>query len=70
VRIVVADGRLTVDENRRLPGRGAYVCPGTTCAASLLKRKGRLVRVLRASLSSDEETRFLQGFLTVREGDE
>lgn len=33
-----ADGEVTVDRPRRLPGRGAYLC-GAGCLAAALKRK-------------------------------
>jgi uncharacterized protein len=61
VRIVVFDGILMVDAGGRLPGRGAYLCPGRECVSRLLKKRGRLSYSLRASLPHDVEQGFLCG---------
>jgi len=61
VRIVIKDGRLMVDDEARLPGRGAYLCPRAGCVNLLLKKKGKLSYSLRASLPHDEEEGFLRG---------
>jgi predicted RNA-binding protein YlxR (DUF448 family) len=66
VRIVVKDGALMVDEDGRLPGRGAYLCHRGVCAGRLLKKRGRLSHALRAAVPRDREEGFLQGLLHVR----
>ncbi|MYW93562.1 YlxR family protein [Amycolatopsis rubida] len=47
LRVVAADGRLVVDERRRLPGRGAWLHPGPGCLAKA-ERKRAFPRALRA----------------------
>ncbi|MFD9896465.1 YlxR family protein [Amycolatopsis sp. NPDC059027] len=37
--MVVKDGRLVVDERRRLPGRGAWLHPGPDCLAKAERRR-------------------------------
>jgi uncharacterized protein len=46
VRIGVVDGELAIDRDRRLPGRGVYLCPESRCAAQARKR-GAIPRRLR-----------------------
>jgi uncharacterized protein len=46
MRLVVRDGTIVVDAGRRLPGRGAYVCPEPACVSRSL-RPGGLTRRLR-----------------------
>lgn len=46
LRLVFLDGALTVEENQRLQGRGAYVHGSLECLAKLLQA-GRLSRALR-----------------------
>ncbi|MFC4081949.1 YlxR family protein [Amycolatopsis samaneae] len=38
-RVVVVDGRLAVDERRRLPGRGAWLHPGPECLTKAERRR-------------------------------
>jgi predicted RNA-binding protein YlxR (DUF448 family) len=42
VRVTAVDGQAQLDRDRRLGGRGAYLCPDAECA-----RKGSLSRRLR-----------------------
>ncbi len=63
VRIVIEDMRLVVDEGKKLPGRGAYLCPQAGCISSLLRKKGRLSYALRVSLPREAEESFLRGLL-------
>jgi predicted RNA-binding protein YlxR (DUF448 family) len=60
-RIVLKDGALMMDEKSKIPGRGAYLCPGGGCASLLLKKKGRLSHALRASVPNHVEEGFLRG---------
>ena len=46
-------GRISVDESRKSPGRGAYVCPNPQCIDLALNPK-RLNKVLRTNLASKE----------------
>jgi predicted RNA-binding protein YlxR (DUF448 family) len=46
----VADGVLAVDRDRRLPGRGVYLCPQAGCA-TLARRRGAIPRRLRCTLT-------------------
>ena len=47
IRVVVMDGRLMPDGApgaRRRPGRGAYLCPETTCVERAVAREALLLR--------------------------
>lgn len=57
VRLVVADGEVVVDRDRRLPGRGVHLHPGPDCLALALRRRA-LARGLR---SADARTDGLAG---------
>ncbi|WP_083940243.1 YlxR family protein [Saccharomonospora saliphila] len=48
VRVVATDGRLVVDERRRLPGRGAWLHPDPGCL-SRAERRRAFPRALRAT---------------------
>ncbi len=39
LRLALSAGRVVADQGRRLPGRGAYVCPRPACLAGLEQRK-------------------------------
>ncbi|WP_425388703.1 YlxR family protein [Amycolatopsis jejuensis] len=52
LRVVAVDGRLAVDEGRRLPGRGAWLHPGPHCLARA-ERKRAFPRALRAAGALD-----------------
>lgn len=39
LRVVAVDGRLAVDERRRLPGRGAWLHPSPECLAKAERRR-------------------------------
>ena len=47
VRFTVSDGALVIDAERRLGGRGAYLCPQARCATAARKR-GAMQRRLRS----------------------
>jgi predicted RNA-binding protein YlxR (DUF448 family) len=70
IRIVMLDGALSVDNEHRLPGRGAYLCPETACISSLLKKKGKLSYSLRVSVPRAAEDTVLKGLLRRRDGEE
>jgi predicted RNA-binding protein YlxR (DUF448 family) len=54
VRLVVApDGQVVVDLDRRLPGRGAHVCPRSLCVEQAIG-KNALERAFRRSLPAIE----------------
>ncbi|RZQ59883.1 YlxR family protein [Amycolatopsis suaedae] len=48
LRLVVADGALVVDRERRLPGRGAWMHPSPRCLSQAERRRA-LPRALRVS---------------------
>lgn len=70
IRIVMIHGALSVDKEHRLPGRGAYLCPGTACINSLLRKKGKLSYSLRVSVPRAAEDAFFKGLLRRRDGEE
>lgn len=51
VRLVVHDGRITADRERRLPGRGASLHPVAACIEAA-SRQGALTRALRTSVAT------------------
>ena len=54
LRIVrTPDGQVTADFSGRAAGRGAYLCPGTGCLETALK-KGGLARSLHAALTPEQ----------------
>ena len=46
MRVAAVDGQLQIDRDRRLGGRGAYLCPDAECARKAA-RNGSLARRLR-----------------------
>ncbi|MFL6041117.1 MAG: YlxR family protein [Gaiellales bacterium] len=50
VRLTARDGILVVDRERRLGGRGAYICPSADCAERA-RRRGALPRRLRGEVT-------------------
>ncbi|WAL63722.1 YlxR family protein [Amycolatopsis cynarae] len=52
MRVVAEDGRLVVDERRRLPGRGAWLHPEPDCLTKAERRRA-FPRALRASGTLD-----------------
>ena len=53
VRVVVVDGRVTVDETASLPGRGAWLHPQDACLDQAVRRRAfaRALRVREADAS-------------------
>lgn len=57
IRVVkTPDGRVTVDTTGKRPGRGTYLCKGSTCSDQALKKK-RLEYALRTKLSEYDWSR-------------
>ena len=50
MRLGAVDGALVIDRDRRLGGRGVYLCPGETCAGRA-RRRGALARRLKCALT-------------------
>jgi predicted RNA-binding protein YlxR (DUF448 family) len=50
VRLCAVDGSLVVDRERRLGGRGVYLCPDAACAGEA-RRRGALSRRLKCALT-------------------
>ena len=40
LRLALVDEHVVVDHERRLPGRGGYICPQKKCAELLRRKKG------------------------------
>jgi predicted RNA-binding protein YlxR (DUF448 family) len=68
--MVIKDGALTIDEDGRFPGRGAYLCAEKRCINALRNKKGKLSHSLRASIARDVEDAFLKGLLSMQQGEE
>lgn len=62
MRVVVKEGRLMIDREMRLPGRGAYLCPDLNCWVMMSRKKGGLAKALRYPISRVEEVDFLTQF--------
>jgi len=54
VRVVLIDGRATVDDTASLPGRGAWLHPDGHCLSQAMKRRaiGRALRAPEADVSA------------------
>lgn len=52
-------GGVEVDPTGRKNGRGAYLCPDSTCWEAALEKKG-LDRALKVTLSPEERARLLE----------
>lgn len=53
IRIAVAqDGKAIIDNSYKHPGRGAYVCPNTTCIKKA-EKKNWFSRSLRAEIDKE-----------------
>jgi predicted RNA-binding protein YlxR (DUF448 family) len=50
VRLCAVDGGLVLDRDRRLGGRGVYLCPSAQCAFHA-RRRGALARRLKCALT-------------------
>lgn len=54
VRVARTPDGIRLDRRRRLPGRGAYLCPDPTCITTAAARgAGRLRRALRGGTEAD-----------------
>ena len=59
VRLVrTPDGRVTLDEHGRLPGRGAYLCLKVECWQAALK-SNRIEHGLKTSLAPEDKARLM-----------
>lgn len=63
VRLAATPEGVAVDRERRLPGRGAYVCPGAGCIDAAGERGGR---VLRRALRAGDERQIVEALAAVR----
>jgi len=50
VRLCLVGGAVVIDRERRLGGRGVYLCPSAACAGQA-RRRGALARRLKCSLT-------------------
>ena len=58
VRLALVQGRVEPDPRRRLPGRGAYICPSQVCARRLMAKRTRQ-RIFRVTLGEQAWAEFL-----------
>jgi len=65
VRLTARDGELVVDRERRLGGRGVYLCPSAGCVERARKRGG-FARRLRAAVETPPD---LAGYMEVEATD-
>ena len=57
IRVARTPDGIRLDRERRLPGRGAYLCPDPTCITTAATRgAGRLRRALRGGTEADAAT--------------
>ena len=54
---------LEMEEFKKLPGRGAYVCRSKSCIENAFKSSKRINRLLRVQLSGSVITEFKQALL-------
>ncbi len=55
LRLAVSGGRVRIDPLRRLPGRGAYICPRRECRQALMRDRGK-GRIFRRQLGEEAWT--------------
>lgn len=58
-----ADGKLQIDSQKKLGGRGAYVCLSQDCIQKAFKSPKRINFLLRVQLVSEKITQFEQVLL-------
>ena len=59
IRLVPCKDRVVVDREKKLPGRGAYICDDMSCAERMLKT-GALDRAYRRHFSEDVYRELIQ----------
>lgn len=66
IRLVVAEGELTVDLQHRLPGRGGYVHPTVVCVSRMgpAQRWERVFRLSGGSLEAPQVARVVESLMT------
>ena len=53
IRLVKSpDGKIVIDTTKKLPGRGAYICPDSECVERA-KKSGILAHVLKAEIDEN-----------------
>jgi uncharacterized protein len=60
LRIAASGDRLTLDEEGRMPGRGAYLHCRNRCITSFGRNKAREMRSLKRQISPDERRRLAE----------
>ena len=66
IRIACYEGKLTLDETGRAPGRGVYLCKSGKCAA-IAKKKKALQRSLHVELDSTETEKVFEELMQYEE---
>jgi predicted RNA-binding protein YlxR (DUF448 family) len=65
IRIVRTPGSVEVDLTGKKAGRGAYICPQSSCWDQALK-KGRLESALRVTLKPDDKLKLIEFATTLQ----
>jgi predicted RNA-binding protein YlxR (DUF448 family) len=60
LRITVREDKLTLDEENRLPGRGAYLHYRNRCINSFVQDKAAELRSLKRTFSRDERRHLIE----------
>lgn len=55
-RLSAVDGALKLDDKRRLPGRGAYICRDAGCVKAAYKRRECFGKALKCVVTLPEES--------------
>ena len=58
-----AQGQIVYDENKRMNGRGAYICPNKDCLERAAKKRG-FARAFKCSITSDDLKEFSELFIS------
>ncbi len=58
IRIVFNNGQISVQNGKKIDGRGAYVCKNTACHENLLKQRA-LNRTFKCNISLEEYEKLL-----------
>ena len=53
------DGKVEIDESKKKPGRGAYLCPERTCWENGLKNK-KLEHNLKTSIDTENKDKLMR----------
>lgn len=66
IRLVAAEGKLAIDPERKLEGRGAYICDNPSCIKKAIK-KNAFRRVLNLEITEEEIQMLEEGIKGARD---